>query len=75
MRPTMRRVRDGIAGEPFLYEVGYSLDLIVQIVHHVNRGPDGHLRRCWQSREIIAGQCGEWTGNFKTAEEAYQSGG
>lgn len=72
MRSVLRKMVNGVVGETFMYEVSYSPNVKLQIIHHVNRGTDGHLCWCWQVRRITGSVCGEWTGNFASAEEAYQ---
>ena len=74
MRPVMWMTDHGImVGEPFLYEVEYSPEKIIQIIYHDNLGTDGDLCRCWQIRPIDSGVCGKWTGKFSSSEEAYQA--
>ena len=70
MRSIMRTSNGGVVGPTFMYEVSYSPDKEVQIVHHATRGTD--LKKCWQVRRILNGKCEPWFGKFATAEEAYQ---
>jgi hypothetical protein len=69
LRPSMRSLATGLI---FKYDVKYSPEKLVEIVYHNNRGANGRLRRCWQVRHKNGSVFGEWTGNFSTAEEAYQ---
>lgn len=72
MRPIMWKTNNGVRGDAFMHEVTYSINQKIQINHRVNRGTDGHLCKCWQVRRISGHLCGEWSGKFATAEEAYQ---
>jgi hypothetical protein len=72
MNPAMWKTDHGkIVGGPVLYVVTYSPEKRVLITYHDAR-VDGDLCRCWQTLSINDGVCSAWTGNFSSAEEAYQ---
>jgi hypothetical protein len=73
LRSVMRKTDNFVVGDTFVYELDLPFSEKIQIIDHVNRGIDGHLFRSWQVRRITAGVCGEWTGQFASAQEAARS--